>query len=257
MADFKSLTRNRDLKLGTYIGEFATPGIGKILKTAGCEFVFFDMEHSGFSFETAKATLRAVHDAGIATLIRPPSQRVDHLSRACDIGAQGVIPPMLGTADQARACINAIKYWPEGNRGAAFGIAHDDYQPASVCSAMKSANAKISFVSLIETSEGVENCEEIAAIEGVDCLWIGHLDLSISLGIPGEFDNPVFENAVAQVMTAAKACGKSVGRLLGSPQEAKRMNSEGCDFICYSGDLWLYRQALQDGLSAARSAIEE
>ncbi len=255
MTDFRSLTQTKALKLGTYIGEFATPGIGRILKAAGCEFVFFDMEHSGFSFETAKATLRVLHDAGIATLIRPPSQESHHLARACDIGAQGVIPPMLSTAGQARACIDAIKYPPVGKRGAAFGIAHDDYQPRSVADAIEAANAKTSFVALIETAEGIENCESIAATDGVDCLWIGHLDLSASLGIAGDFDNKLFKDAVARVMAAAKAAGKSVGRMPGSPQEAKRLNAEGCDFICYSGDLWLYRQALADGLSATRTAI--
>lgn len=256
MADFRSLTRTKDLKLGTYVGEFATAGIGRILKGAGCEFVFFDMEHSGFSFETAKAMLRTLHDAGIATLIRPPSQQTHHLARACDIGAQGVVPPMLGTAEQARACIDAIKYPPLGRRGAAFGIAHDDYQPRSVADAIAAANAKTSFVALIETAEGVDNCEAIAATEGVDCLWVGHLDLSNSLGIPGAFDDPKFKNAVARIMAAAKANGKSVGRMPASPQEAKRLNGEGCDFICYSGDLWLYQKALGDGLSATRAAIE-
>lgn len=131
MAFFRLMTQTRSLKLGTYIGEFATPGIGHLLRNAGCEFVFFDMEHSGFSFETAKAALRTLHDAGIATLIRPPSREYHHIARACDIGAQGICPPMMSTVEQAQATIDAINYPPNGKRGAAFGIAHDDYQPRS------------------------------------------------------------------------------------------------------------------------------
>ena len=73
MASFHELTQSRQLKLGTYIGEFATPGIGQILKASGCEYAFVDMEHSGFTFETVKAVLRNLHDAGIATAVRPPS----------------------------------------------------------------------------------------------------------------------------------------------------------------------------------------
>jgi len=257
MATFRPLTENRSLKVGTYIGEFATPGIGAILKSAGCEFVFLDMEHSAFTFETAKAVLRTLHDAGIATLLRPPSQTSHHLARACDVGAQGICPPMMGTPEQAQACIDAINYPPLGKRGAAFAIAHDDYQPRSVAEAIEHANGKTSFVALLETAEGVESCEKIAALEGCDCLWIGHFDLSNSLGIPGEFDNPIFVDAVARIMAAATAANKSVGRLVGSAEEAAKLNAEGCDFICYLGDIWLYHNALRDGLSAVRAAIDE
>lgn len=253
MTQFRDLTRTRELKLGTYIGEFATPGIGAILKSAGCDFVFFDMEHSGFSFETAKAVLRSLHDAGLATMIRPPSHANHHIARACDVGAQGVCPPMMGTARQAQAVIDAINYPPLGTRGAAFAIAHDDYVARPVADAIAGANAKTSFVALIETAEGVENVEAIAALDGCDALWIGHFDLSNSLGIPGAFDDPRFTEATARVMAAGKAHGKSVGRLVPNVAEAGRCIAEGCDFICYSGDAWLYREALQQGFAAIRS----
>lgn len=250
---FGDQTKTRELKLGTYIGEFGTSGIGAILKSSDCDFAFVDMEHSGFSFETAKAVLRSLHDAGIATLLRPPSDANHHISRACDVGAQGICPPMMGTALQAQTVIDAINYPPNGTRGAAFGIAHDDYTPRSVADAIAFANAKTSFVALIETAEGVENADAIAALDGCDCLWIGHFDLSNSLGIPGEFENPLFSDAVAQVMAAGKSHGKSVGRLVRNVEEARRCIAEGCDFICYSGDVWLYREAVHQGIAEIRS----
>ncbi len=256
MASFTDLTKNRDLKLGTYIGEFSSPGIGRILAAAGTQFAFVDMEHSGFGFETASALLRGLHDAGIATVLRPPSQEPHHLARACDIGAQGVIPPMMSTVGQAQACIDAVKYPPMGKRGCAFGIAHDDYAAQPIVEAIDSANAKVGFVALIETAEGVANCDAIASLEGVECLWIGHLDLSASLGIAGEFDNPTFTAAVAEVMAAAKRHGKSVGRLAGSAEEAARLCAEGCDFICYLGDIWLLGRALKEGFAEIRSRTQ-
>lgn len=252
MTQFRDLTQTRDIKLGTYIGEFATPGIGAILKSAGCDFAFFDMEHSGFSFGTAKAVLRSLHDAGLATMIRPPSDAGHHIARACDVGAQGVCPPMMGTPAQAQRVIDAINYPPHGTRGAAFAIAHDDYVGRPVGEAIAHANARTSFVALIETAEGVENVAEIAALDGTDALWIGHFDLSNSLGIPGGFDDPLFTGAVDRVMAAGKAHGKSVGRLVPNVAEARRCIAEGCDFICYSGDAWLYREALEQGFTAIR-----
>lgn len=254
MTQFKELTTNRDLALGTYIGEFTTPGIGAILKSAGCQFAFLDMEHSGFSFETAKAVLRSLDDAGIATLLRPPSDATHHISRACDVGAQGICPPMMGTPERAQAVIDAINYPPVGTRGAAFGIAHDNYITRPVTEAIAFANAKTSFVALIETLQGVENVEAIAALPGCDCLWIGHFDLSNSLGIPGAFDDPLFTDAIARVMAAGKAHGKSIGRLVTTTQDAARCIAEGCDLICYSGDVWLYREALQNGFAAIRGS---
>lgn len=257
MTDFRQLTQTKGLKVGTYLGEFATSGIGQIMKSAGCEFVFVDMEHSGFSFETAKSVLRNLHDAGLATLLRPPSQANHHIARACDVGAQGVCPPMLSTVEQARAVIDAINYPTSGTRGAAFAIAHDDYRPRAVAEAIAQANNKTSFIALIETAAGVENCEAIAALPGCDCLWIGHFDLSNSLGIPGEFDHPEFLRAVDRVMDAAKSAKASVGRLVSSPEEAHRLHMDGCDFIAYLGDIWLFHNALRDGLAAIRSTIED
>lgn len=252
---FRELTNDRSVKLGTYIGEFATAGIGTIVRDTGCDFVFVDMEHSGFSFETCKSLLRCSHDAGLATLLRPPSHATHHLSRSCDIGAQGICPPMMGTEQQAQAVIDAINYPPKGNRGAAFAIAHDDYAQRTVVDAIAYANGKTSFVALIETSEGVNNVEAIAALEGCDCLWIGHFDLSNSLGIPGDFDNPIFTDATKRVMAAGQANNKSVGRLVPNVAEAARCIAEGCDFICYSGDIWLYREALNQGVSEIRTLI--
>ncbi len=255
MATFREQTRNKNLKVGTYIGEFATSGIGRLLKAAGAEFAFVDMEHSGFSFETAKQVLRHLHDVGIATVLRPPSKSIHHLSRACDIGAQGVVLPMLGTVEEAKRGVDALNYPPKGTRGCAFGIAHDDYQPTPVMEAINAANDKTTFVALIETAEGVENCEAICTTEGVDCIWIGHFDLSASLGIPGEFNHPVFVNSVARIMNAAKANGTNVGRLVGSAEEGHALYADGCDFICYLGDIWLFHRALCEGFDAIRSGI--
>ena len=255
MTSFHSLLSQEHLPIGTYLAEFATPGIGEILGAVGCEFVFVDMEHSGFSFQTCGQVLRNLHGAGLASMLRVPSKAPHHLQRAADIGAQGVIVPMVSTAQEARDCIAALKYAPAGQRGVALGIAHDDYRKRSVRDALRDANRKTGFVALIETAEGVANCEEIVAVPGVDAIWIGHLDLSVSLGIAGEFDNPVFVDAVARIMTAAAQADVPVGRLVGSAREAAACYREGCRLICYLGDVWLLQKALGDGIAEIRSHI--
>ena len=106
---------------------------------------------------------------------------------------------------------------------------------------------------LIETAEGVENAEEIAAIEDVDILWIGHFDLSVSMGIAGQFDHPDFKAAVARVVRAAKKHNKSLGRLVPNVDAGAALFKEGFDFICYSGDVWLLQQAMREGVEGLRA----
>ena len=247
----KEMTRSKELKLGNFIVEFATPGIGHILKAAGLDFAFFDMEHSGFSFETLKSVIRYFEAAGVPVIVRVPAQENDMLARACDMGAEGLIAPMISTAAQAQAMVDSIKYFPDGKRGVGLQMAHDNYRAAPVAEALKAANARTTVICLIETAAGAENADAIAAVAGVDCLWIGHFDLSVSLGIPGEFSHPKFAAAVDKIIGAAKKHGKSLGRLVPTTDQGIAFYRQGFDFICYSGDIWV----LRDGLAAAAKTI--
>ena len=249
---FRQLTQSKGLKVGFYIGELMSPGMGQIIRGTGCEFAMLDMEHSGFGYETVKSTLRSLHDAGIASILRPPSQAYHHVARACDVGAQGVMPPMLSTADEARSILDAMKYVPQGMRGVALGIAHDDYQSGTVDQKLRGANEKTSLVALIETAQGVAEAEAIAAINGVDCLWIGHFDLTCSLGIPGQFDHPDFLGAVDRIAAAAKGQGKSLGRLVTSVEEGAALYAQGFDMIIYGSDIHVLRTGLTAGVEGLR-----
>ncbi|HEX3217072.1 MAG TPA: aldolase/citrate lyase family protein [Aestuariivirgaceae bacterium] len=249
----KALTRTREPKFGHFIVEFATPGIGHILKSAGCEFVIFDMEHSGFGMETVKSAIRFFEAASLPAIVRVPSKEYHHIARACDAGAEGLMLPMVGTPDEVRRIIASIKYHPLGSRGVALQIAHDNYRPGTVADKFGRANERTTFVCQIETAEGVENADAIAGIDGVDLLWVGHFDLSVSLGIPGEFDNPKFKNAIERVVTAARRHGRALGRLVPTVEQGIEVNRLGFDFVCYSGDVWVLHDALAAALAKLRA----
>ncbi len=253
----KAMANSRDLKIGHFIVEFATPGIGQILKGAGCDFALFDTEHSGFGFETVKSVLRYMQAADLPTIVRVPSDSYHHIARVADMGAEGIMVPMLGTADQARAVLDSLKYHPEGKRGVALGIAHDGYVQGPVLEKLKAANERMTFFAQIETAEGVEQAEAIAALDGVDCLWVGHFDLSASLGIPGDFDHKLYKDAIKTVTKACEAQGKALGRLVPTVEEGIKLNRAGHDFICYSGDVWALQQAVAAGVSAIREAAAQ
>jgi 2-dehydro-3-deoxyglucarate aldolase/4-hydroxy-2-oxoheptanedioate aldolase len=249
----KEMTRSKELKVGNFIVEFATPGIGHILKAAGLDFAFFDMEHSGFSFETLKSAVRYFEAAGVPVIVRVPALENDMLARACDMGAEGLLAPMISTAAQAQAMVDSVKYFPDGKRGVGLQMAHDNYRAAPVAEALAAANARTTVICLIETAEGAENVDAIAAVKGVDALWVGHFDLSVSLGIPGEFSHPKFAAAMDRIMAAAQKHGKSLGRLVPGTDQGIAFYKQGFDFICYSGDIWV----LRDGLAAAARTIRE
>src|SRR6478736_1013878 len=210
-ASLKQMTRTPEAKFGHFIVEFATPGIGHILKQAGCDFALLDLEHSGFGFETVKSAARYFEAAGLPAIVRVPSKEYHHIARACDLGAEGIMIPMIGTAAEANAVVNCMKYYPDGRRGVALGVAHDAYGQGPVPDKLAAANERTTLFCQIETAEGVENADAIAAVDGIDCLWIGHFDLSASLGIPGDFSSGRYHEAVDRIVAAGAAAGKPVG----------------------------------------------
>jgi 2-keto-3-deoxy-L-rhamnonate aldolase RhmA len=248
----KALAGSRKLKVGHFIVEFATPGIGHIMKSAGCDFVLFDTEHSGFGHETVKSALRYMQAAGLPAIVRVPSKEYHHIARAADMGAEGIMLPMVSSAAEARHILNCMKYYPEGGRGVALQVAHDDYRPGPTKDKLAAANKRTTFFAQIETADGVKNADAIAAVPGVDCLWVGHFDLSVSLGIPGEFDNPKFTKAIDRVIAATRKHGKALGRLVPTVEQGIDLHAAGFDFICYSGDVWVLHNALAEAVTGLR-----
>ena len=252
----RELCRRRDPKFGHFVVEFATPGIGHILKGAGCDFVLFDTEHSGFGFETIKSAVRYFEAARLPAIFRVPSKAYDQLARAADMGAEGVMVPMVDTGEEARDLASYLKYTPAGRRGVALGIAHDNYGGSgSVHERLEAANRRTCLFAQIETASGVEEAEAIAAVDGVDCLWVGHFDLSASLGIPGQFEHPAFLDAIDRVAAACRRHGKALGRLVPDAATGVDYAARGFDFLCWSGDVWALQAAVRGGIDAMREGI--
>jgi 2-dehydro-3-deoxyglucarate aldolase/4-hydroxy-2-oxoheptanedioate aldolase len=238
--------------LGTMVFEFPTTGIGRVIAEAGAEFVVYDMEHTGWSIETVRMLMATSRAADLVPMVRVPATEYHLLARPLDVGAMGLMVPMVETAEQAALIVASAKYPPQGRRGAAFGVAHDDYSGGDIIEKMRSANEEILLLAQIETARGLENVEAIAAVEGIDVIWIGHFDLTNSLGIPGQFGHQTFLDAVARVLAAAERHGKTAGIMCGDVAMGAAQLKQGFRALAYSGDLWLYQQALRDGLDALR-----
>jgi 2-dehydro-3-deoxyglucarate aldolase/4-hydroxy-2-oxoheptanedioate aldolase len=242
------------LSLGTMVFEFNTPGIGRLAAEAGAEFVIYDMEHTGWSIETVRMLMATTRAADTIPMVRVPATEYHLLSRPLDVGAMGLMVPMVESAEQAQLIVSSAKYPPEGRRGAAFTVAHDDYSGGDIVAKMKSANEEIVLIAQIETAAGIDNLDAIAATAGIDVLWIGHFDLSNSLGVPGQFGHPTYTDAVEKVLAACRAHGKVPGIMGGDLAMAQACLAQGFRMVAYGGDLWLYQAALREGLAALRGA---
>jgi 2-dehydro-3-deoxyglucarate aldolase/4-hydroxy-2-oxoheptanedioate aldolase len=238
--------------LGTMVFEFDTPGIGRIAAEAGAEFVVYDMEHTGWTTETIRRLMATTRASEIVPMVRVPATQYHFIAQVLDAGALGVMVPMVETAEQAEDIVRFAKYPPVGRRGAAFTVAHDDYTGGDVTAKIESANREVLLLPQIETVLGLENVDAIAAIEGIDVLWIGHFDLTASMGIPAQFDHPDFHAAVDKVVEACRRHGKVAGIMAGDVQTGRTWLERGFRALAYWGDLWIYCAALRQGLAALR-----
>lgn len=247
------LARN-EVVVGTFIMEFASPGLAQIVAAAGADLVVFDMEHSGWSFETVKRQIAHARGAGLVPVVNPRGgHRFAENELLLDIGAMGLMVPCVETRAQAEAIVRGTRYPPDGTRGAAFGVAHDGYRVGDVPAVMKRANAASLVTVKIETAEGVRNAEEIISVPGVDVAVIGHTDLSLSLGIPLQLEHPDFLAAIDKVVATARKHGKAAGCVVGDVEQGRAWIERGFRMIVYSGDIWLFGDALKDGVEGLRA----
>ena len=243
-------------KGGTVFGhmafEFFTPGLCQIVANAGGEFVLFDTEHSGAGIETIKSQVAYARGTGIVPLVRVPGSHYHLVAPMLDAGVMGIMVPMVETAEQAASIASWCRYRPDGVRGLAFGMPHDDYQGGDHIKAMKAANERTLVIALIETAAGIENVEAIMATPGIDVGWIGHFDLTNALGIDGDFDHPRYKAAVKAVVKACERNGKAAGFLCGDVKTGKRYLDWGFRILAYGTDTGVFQGALKAGIDGLR-----
>ena len=251
----KRALRQGGVALGTLVFEFNTTGIARIAAGAGADFVLFDMEHTGWSLETVRSLMATSRAADLVPMVRVPVTHYHFLAHALDVGAMGLMVPMVESVEQARMIVESAKYPPAGRRGASFHVAHDDYSEGDVQAKMESANAETMLIALIETARGIENVESIAALDGIDVLWIGHFDLTNSMGIPAQFTHPAYQAAVDRVLAACRKNGKAAGFMTSSVEDGRALVQRGFRCLAYWGDIWIYQQGLRQGIAGIRAGL--
>lgn len=226
------------------IGCFMTlgsPDLTELLAGCGFDWILIDTEHSPIEVPDVIAHLRAVNTPGVSALVRPAWNDMVTIKRILDQGVQTLLIPYVENADEARAAVSRLRYPPRGLRGvsgssraANYGLTQDYFA---------AAERELCLIVQIESAGALSRIEEIAAVDGVDAVFIGPSDLAASMGHIGNAQHPEVQAAIDEGFRKLKAMGKPRGYLTGSEDEFRRRLAEGIDFISYATDAVLVRNA--------------
>ncbi len=244
MNSLRQRLRQGEVVLGQMVLELFTPGIGPMLAACGLEFVIFDMEHGRCDIGLLAEMIASCRGSEIVPFARVPDAGYAPLSRVLDLGARGVMVPRVESKAQAEEVVRHVKYAPMGQRGVALGIAHDLYR-AGTADFFAQANEDISVILLLETAKAFENLDEIVSVPGVDIAWLGHYDLTVSMGIPAQFDHPRFLAAMDSLISACRRHGVAPGFLPPTPDSAAHWIGKGFRAISLGSDIGVFLDAVR------------
>lgn len=211
-------------------------------KTAGFDGVMFDMEHSTFDLDNVSQLCIAALAVGITPLVRAPSIDASIIARILDGGALGVIVPHVKTVKEVQAIVQAAKFPPVGNRSEMGAMPHFQFRPVPATVAFPVSNEATLAIPMIETLEALEAVDDIAAVPGVDALFLGGSDLTAEMGISGDYDNPRFVSACDRVIAAGNRHNVIVGLggLQSRPDLIERFSSAGARWVSAATDSGLF-----------------
>lgn len=247
--------RDRILAGETLFGLFldlGSPIAAELASRAGYDWLVIDLEHGAATEADLLLLLHAVEAGGAAALVRPQSGERLRIGRALDMGARGIVIPRLNSADEAREAVTFLRYPPEGGRGVALRARGADLG-AITHDRVGEVNRRIVGLVQIESPGALADADAIAAIDGVDVLFVGPADLSHSLGVPGRFTDPAYQDALRTVVAACQAHGKAAGILLYDTTAVAAHLELGFKFMGIGADAAF----VADGAARALAAVRE
>ena len=231
---FRERVLARDVLLGIFL-DLASPSSAETCAAIGYDWLLVDLEH-GYSTEAdLLGLLQAIRAGGSTGIVRPQSGERLRIGRALDMGAAAIMVPRLDSAAEVREALTFLRYPPSGIRGLAIRARGADFGAFGHDEVWK-VNDRIVGIIQIESVPALQEVDEIAAIDGVDVLFVGPADLTHSLGIPGQFSNPTYTAALERVVEACRANGKAAGILVYDVETARRLIETGFSFVGIGSD---------------------
>ncbi len=236
---------------GTWLG-MGSSIAAEVAAHSGLDWVLVDTEHGIGEHEALVPQLQAVSGHDCAGIVRVSDNDPTRFKRVLDLGANGVMVPWIRSVEEAEAVVSATRYPPRGIRGAASITRATSYGNRPFAEALSRAHEETLVIIQIERREALDSVEEIAAVEGVDVLFVGPLDLSVSMAIPQQVDEPVFNEALERVAAAAKAHGKAAGILVMDAMQLAKVKGMGYSFIAMGADAGILARGMRDNAAAIR-----
>lgn len=245
--------RNGDPVIGSFLG-LGSPNLAELMAYAGYDWLVIETEHNGLDSAEVEHMLMAMSSTNVVPIVRVPSSSHIFIQRALDMGALGVLVPMVKTKTEAQAIVEATRFPPEGSRSwgplraSGYTFDTDDY--------FNRANENIIVALIIETRESVNNLEEIAAIPGIDVLFLGAWDLSLALGLdPRRLPHPETDSVLQDMIAISKRFGKAIGAGVDGPEAIPELLEKGVTFLSYGTDYNLLANVSRAGIDAFRRII--
>jgi 2-keto-3-deoxy-L-rhamnonate aldolase RhmA len=250
----KEKLKRNEVCIGSWI-TLAHPAIAEILAKAGFVWLAVDLEHSVITIREAEELIRIIDLCGVAPLVRLSANDPIQIKRVMDAGAHGIIVPMVNTAAEAAAAVAAVQYPPHGRRG--VGLARAQGYGTAFKSYKEWLRRDAVVIVQVEHIQAVENLKAILAVEGVDGFIVGPYDLSGSLGIPGDFEHPKMQKAMAALESGAEGFGKAPGIHIVEPdiKQLRRRIEKGYRFIAYSVDIRMLDVTCRLGLESIQALL--
>jgi 2-dehydro-3-deoxyglucarate aldolase len=243
------MARKDKVMVGSWVNT-ASPIVAELMAGTGFDFLTVDAEHSAVDLVQTQQLFQAMRSGNpkCMPLVRVPGCNYADIKRYMDVGAAGIICPLVNTSEQAKEVVDAVKYPPQGRRG--VGFCRDNAYGAKLAETVANSNRRTVVVVQIEHIEAVRNIDRILAVPGVDVAFIGPYDLTASMGITAQFDNPEYLLAKKTILAACQRHHVIAGIhvVQPDPEEVRIAMQGGYRFIAYSLDITMLMRACADGL---------
>ncbi|MDQ3256317.1 MAG: aldolase/citrate lyase family protein [Acidobacteriota bacterium] len=253
----KSRLTNNEVVFGIALQQYRSTEIPRLLAAVGFDYLFIDSEHGGFSLETVQDLVVASNQSGITPFVRVGEMLYSHVTRVLDVGAQGIIFPRVECAVRLREAISWMKYPPHGTRGFGFMAPQLDYKQYSMPEIMEQLNAQTMVIVQFETALSIERCDELLSVPGIDVAMVGPTDLSISLGVPGEFDHPKILEAIDVFVAACERHGVVPGIHCRDSNMAMPWLQRGMRFLGCGSEHGMLLAKARDTMAELRTGMSE
>jgi len=240
---------------GTMLQELRSPAIPQVMATAGFDFIFIDMEHGAFNWETMADLVKVTRLTGMTPFVRVSDDQYHLIARVLDAGAQGIMVPRVERREQVENVVRWSKFPPEGSRGCSILKGHSDYQPQPMLEFVRHLNRENMVILQIEREAAVRDIDQLLTVPGVDAVIVGPNDLALSLGIAEDMHHPLMVESLETIVAACRRHGLPCGMHIGNLEALKEWMAKGMRFIVYSTDLSFLLKGARDGLKALREAV--